>query len=234
MKHYYRKYGVIGISIILIIFCLIALDEPGQSLEHYISLLYNRAYFISIYLLVFLLGVIPISSKLFVTEMVTRFKDKFLLTLSFHKQLFIYCIYYSGTYLLTNILVALFFSPNKYFISVVYFGFLLVAFLIQTVGWYYIGSLFLLICTWCKNTAITYFLTVIIVGITASVGYTSTYIQFKYYLSVHEIMYMFFYIDYWVKILMYTIYYILLSAAFLWIMYMILKRTNLIKRINGK
>ncbi len=234
MRHYYRRYIVIGISVVLISLIFLATDEPFKSFNYYFEVLYNYVNFAAIYLTIFLIGLPSIASKLFATKSVIRYADKFQLTWSMHKRLFMYSLYYSSIISIVNLLVVLLFCPQVYLNTVEYYVFILIAFLVQVVGWYFIGGIYLLLYTCCKNTVITYFFTVLLFSITIIFSRVEALSSIKYYFSVYDLMYTFFYVGNASKIIVYVTYFSMLSAGALWLMYSVLKRTDLIYRAKGE
>lgn len=216
--------------ILFITLTLTGLEGMDRPFLYYYGVLYNRVYFMSLYLTVFLLGVIPIAAPIFVGELVIRFKSKLKLSLSLFKQLMYYSIFYGISFLTANIIILLFFSVDSLSRQ---WPFLLICFLFQIIIWIFVGSVFLIIYILIRNVVLTYLLDILIMAIFIYLANSGLLHYLKYYISGAEAMYFVptdFALD---KTILFIMYYSFLVILLFLVIIFILKRQDLLFRQKG-
>lgn len=229
VMRYYKRYLLIGAAVLLTLFFLIELEESHQSFPDYYIVLYNRTYFVLLYLLVFLIGMVPIASKMLVPEVVIRYSGKLTLALSLHKKGFFYSIYYAGIFTAANMVLLL----NNPVATVPYSMFTLLFFILQVIGWFFAGSVFLVLYALLKNPVLAYLAEMLIFITFTSLAATDMFRPVRYLMSLHEFMYLFSEHSNMAVLVMYSTHYCLLSAACIWAVYVILRKRDLLFQAKG-
>lgn len=231
-KQHCKKYFGIGAAVVLIIFFLIVAEGQHQDFWDYYIVLYNRAYFVLLYLLAFLVGMVPIASKMLVPEAAIRHSSKLALALSLHKQGFIYALYYGGIFTAVNLLIPLVCSNNTS-MTTQHFTFILIFFVLQVIGWFFAGSVFLALYALLRNLVMAYLIEMLLFITATSLAVTEAFRPIRYFMSIHEFMYLFFELSSVAVLIIYGVYYCLLSIVWIWAVYWILRRRDLLSRVKG-
>lgn len=188
---FYRRYLGIGGAFLLIAFFFCAFREQGQPWMWYYGVLYNRTYFSVLYLPLFLLGMVPVTARSSVCEIVTRYACKFDFVWNLELRILCYAGYTAVVFFLCNLLTLCLFcgSWEESGISV---GFLLQAFFFQWAGWCFVGNLFLLSYLLCKNAVWAYLSCLLFLILTAFFGTFGLLPGADWLTSIFDSMYLFF------------------------------------------
>ena len=218
--------------VLLLIFLIFAALEKGNlSFAHYYWVLYNRAYFPSIYLVIYLFGMIPIVIRLFVSEIATRHKSKLELVSSLYQKTFYYAAFYTAVCAVTSLFVVLCFSSTKVILSQHQLFLAGTFFVIQTTGWFLIGTLFILGYVFLKNPVFTFLLCVF--SVVLSMSFTDRYIEMnaRTYLSIHDFMYAFYAVKGSWEVV-YLAIYALAALIFAIITYLVIRKYDLLMKLK--
>ena len=138
IRNYYKFHGMIGIAFVAITFFLVAMNFQ-ECQEGYYWVLYNRVYFSSIYLPLFLCGVLPVCADMFREEAMVRYGSRQEIWEKLISSLFFYIIFYSCLFCIANSIMMNLFG-GKTEVSAVQF--IIPAFFCQGIGWFLIGSFY--------------------------------------------------------------------------------------------
>lgn len=161
MKFSYKKYACIGVILAAIAGTLLMLEDAGQTFSHYYTVLYNRTYFLLLYLPLFLLGLLSITAVCSMNELLLRFESKLAFIWKLEKQMFGYAAFFTVFFLLVNVLTGFLLCPAWETGLLPFYVFLAEACFFQFAGWMLVGNLFLAVYLLCRNAARTYLATLI-------------------------------------------------------------------------
>lgn len=229
IRNYYKQYLMIGALFFLITFGL-ALLNPPENGERYYWILYNRVYFCSLYLPLFLYGMFLVLSDLFLPECIVRYSNRSEMVEVFFQRIFAYGIYYSLLFSLSNEILEHFFACPIYNeignVFIVYFT----AFMFQCAGWLLIGSLFLFIYSKIKHLAIVWGVNLIFWIFLTAIGKLGAMEKIRYLFSAYHSMYQFMFMGKVSTAVLSFLFNILLSVLLMWLTYLSFWRTDFLMK----
>lgn len=191
MRVFCRRYLGIGGAFLLIALVFCAFEEKGQTWMWYYGVLYNRTYFLVLYLPLFLLGMVPITVRAFIGEIVIRYPHKFDFVWSLELRILYYAGYVGAVFLLCNLLTVCLYCES-WEESGINTWFLLQAFFFQWSGWCLIGNLFLISSLLCRNAAGAYLSCLVFLILITSLGMLGTLSEVDWLIGIYESIYLFF------------------------------------------
>lgn len=152
IRNYYKFHGMIGVIFIGITLFIAAMNV-SECMEGYYWVLYNRVYFASMYLPLFLCGLLPVFSDIFLEEAMVRYKNRQEIYEKLSMCLFSYSVFYSCLFCIVNL-----FMMNLWHMKmeISAAAFLFLAFFCQCTGWFLICSVYSCIYFIIKHAAGTW------------------------------------------------------------------------------
>ena len=208
----------------------IGLETERWEVTHCYGILYNRVYFSSIYLILYLIGLFPVVNRMLLPEIAVRYTNKSDFALRILTKIVWHSFLYSLTFLTVNVIVFFILCTDDFDKSTVGYLFFLLAFISQFIGWILIGCLFLLFYMAFQHIVIAFLITIMLLAGTTSIIYIEIRNPYEGYYKVYSMMYYFYEQENIFHIVKYLTYYLCLIMAVQLILYWFLKRKDFIKR----
>ncbi|WP_027400524.1 hypothetical protein [Anaerovorax odorimutans] len=222
--------NIFSYCIVFILMMIFIITDTNREIEHCYGALYNRVYFISLYLPIYLIGLFSIVNKILLSEMVIRYSNKLNLMFYFFSKIVKHSFLYSLTFLFVNVILFFLLCIDGDSQSITNYIFLLWTLICQWIGWVMIGCLFLLSYIILQHIIISFMGTAAVIGGIASIqhiGESTTHDMF-------DIMYYFYQQENVFQVIKYLSYYLVIIIVIQFIVYKLLKKKDFIKKKKGE
>lgn len=190
IRNYYKKYLWIGILFLIIMLGIAAVNPPIKYEQYYWNL-FNRFYVSILYLPLFLFGQFCVLSDLFVPECAMRYETKWRLQMMYLGRIFAYAVYYAALFIASNLIAEQIFGNYIYQVEENTLLFYLAALLLQSGGWFLVGTIFFFLYSLLKHFVVTWGAVMVIINILGMIGERGDMEFFRYFFSPYHIMYQF-------------------------------------------